>query len=426
MAKTSVDSSRLPWVVCDTHDPSVEVIMRPAKHAPMANSQPLVNLAGLFKWRFIVVLIVGFCGTALSLFLMLGIFNKSPSLEVHAIGVYEGAVKPDVSDELPTARISVDRSGQNIILALGSYEAVGWVIETSTDTNIVGIYLHGYHADQSEVILNGAPINAPLLDLEYAIKNEGSSFRELVTKLTSHFDVDFISSFHSAYSAPDVPFLVNSVQKDATYRVGYLLSAVQPRAITRGLRERTATGEVPAARLGNDGFYLLWEGEEMHFPLPPETPPVSVPSIAAYDPVNERLHAGTNWHVGHFYTYDIPSESWFIVEQPRGMRVHGVIYDTHQDRLILGVTGHSDRTTNSNRLAELRNTNEITALNHDILLGLSDLEDIDNGLRAFLIPIAIDNNMLLVKGQADFEEKAYRTYVIDLENGDVTLVDFDD
>ena len=108
------------------------------------------------------------------------------------------------------------------------------------------------------------------------------------------------------------------------------------------------------------------------------------------------------------------------------MIVHGAIYDVDQDRLILGVAGNSSAAMNSTRIMEMSPSGEMLEISHDVLLGLTDLKDVDNGPAAILVPLAVDGDLLLAKGLSRFSgstiSPANRMYVIDLETGQVTLV----
>lgn len=348
--------------------------------------------------------------------------------EVHAIGVYKGDVRTDGTVHGPEARVTVDRQDDDVILVLGSYRAVRWIVETSTNTSIDMIYVHGYTAERSEVLLNGVPFSAEVLNIGYTHRDEGSRFRNLVKVLSVEFDVPGIASFQGAYTAPDAPFVIDSVQKAAINQVGYLLPQIQTEALTDDLRQFLEEGAKPIARLTKEGFYLLKDGEEVHFPITLDVPNVSWPGLATYDPISQRLYAGTAWTVGFFYIYDILNNRWSAFEQPMGMEIQGVVYDVDQNRLVLGINSRSSgRNKNAIRLIEMSTSGEMSEISHDVLVGLTDLEDVGNGPAATLVPLAIDGDLLLALGQGRFPHKQpQRTYLINLETGQVTLVGLQD
>lgn len=372
-------------------------------------------------WKSLVTLI-GFS-------LTFGVANAQ-TYEVHAVAVYEGDVETNGTIHGPEVRVVVDRPDGDIILVLGSYEAVRWIVETSSATNIETIYVHGYQAERSEVFLNGVPFGNEMLDLRSTHRPEGERFRALVDTLSTEFDVPRIASFHGAYEAPDAPFVVDSLQDLTVNEVDYLLPQVRPERLTDKLRDFLEGPTEPVARLEEEGFFLQTDVGQIHYPISLDVPNVSWPGRATYDPVNQRLFAGTAWHVGYFYTFDIMNDRWTALEQPRGMRVHGAIYDIDQDRLILGVEGHYGAAMNSTRVMEMSPSGEMAKISHDVLLGLTDLEDVGNGPAAILIPLAVDGDLLLAKGLSRFSHssssQANRMYLIDLETGQVTLVGLQD
>ena len=342
--------------------------------------------------------------------------------EVHAIGLYEGNVKTGGKVHGPEARVTVDRQDDDVILVLGSMKAVRWFIETSNNTNIAMIYVHGQRAERSEVLLNGTLFSAEVLKINATYRDEGFHFRELVAFLTDKFNVPRIASFQGAYRAPEAPFIVDSVQESAINKKDYLLSQVRPEALTDSLRQFLEEDSKPVARLEDDGFYLLKDGKEIHYPITLDVPYVSWPGLAAYDPINQRLYAGTAWHTGFFYTYDILNDRWSAFEQPRGIEIQGTIYDITHDRLIHGVGDPSGLDSSVSRLIEMSTSGEMAKIEHDTLVGLTDLQEIGNGPAAAVVPLAIDGNLLLARGQTSYPRRAHRTYLINLETGQVTLV----
>ena len=352
--------------------------------------------------------------------------TNAQTSEVHAVAVYEGNVETNGTIHGPEVRVVVDRPDANVILVLGSYEAVRWIVEESSETNIGMIYVHGHQAERSEVLLNDVPFSNEMLGMRSTHRQEGERFRALVDTLSVEFDVPRIASFHGAYKAPDAPFVVDSVQDSTENEVDYLLPQVRPEALTDKLRDFLEGPTETIARLEEEGFFLQTDAGLIHYPITLDVPSVSWPGRATYDPVNQRLFAGTAWHVGYFYTYSILNDRWTAFEQPRGMKVHGAIYDVDQDRLILGVEGNSSAAMNSTRIMEMSPSGEMLEISHDVLLGLTDLEDVDNGPAAILVPLAVDGDLLLAKGLSRFSgstiSPANRMYVIDLETGQVTLV----
>lgn len=350
--------------------------------------------------------------------------------EVHAVGIHEGDVETNGTIHGPEARVVVNRPNSDVILVLGSYDAVRWFVETSPETNIGMIYVHGYNAKRSEVLLNGVPYSTEMLDIRSTYRHEGEIFRSIVDTLSAKFDVDRIASFHGAYSAPDAPFVVDSLQDLAENEVDYLLPQVRPEALTDKLREFLENPTEPVARLERDGFFLRTEAGEVHYPITLDVPSVVRPGRAAYDPVNQRFFAGTNWHNSYFYTYSVLDDRWTAFKQPSGIEVQGVVYDTARDRLILGVGGRFGTSTNLTRLVEVTTSGKMTEISHGDLLGLTDLEMVGNGPAAMLVPLAIDGDLLLAEGLRHFSYansySAGRLYVIDLETGQATLVGLQD
>ncbi len=290
--------------------------------------------------------------------LMLGTTSIAQATEIHAIGVYEGDQESLGGVE---AYASVDRQEEDVILVLGSYEAVRWNIETSPNTTLTDIYIHGYNVVKTEVLLNGRKYNAKRIDLRSTHRDSGEAFRGLVQTLTKQFQTSEISSFQGSYYATPSPFSVDHVQDRPENEPNYLKAHVNFEAVPEGLRQ--------------------YVHQQLSHSLPK---------------MNEE-------------PYVVPS----------GMRVISSLSDKDKDRQFLVVDQYGDKA-----ILEVKPSGEINYVNHDPLPGLDDIHDVGNGPAPALIPLAVEDNLLLLRAQPQHYRGAYsyRTYLIDMDSGKTTLV----
>lgn len=87
--------------------------------------------------------------------------------EVHVAGAYQGRDlgSPLGSSNHPATAfdVTVNVPGRNVVLALGAYEPSVWTVRQSPATQVVGVWLSGYHAQQ----ITDLPAGTPLLNASY-------------------------------------------------------------------------------------------------------------------------------------------------------------------------------------------------------------------------------------------------------------------
>lgn len=106
--------------------------------------------------------------------------------ELHAIGVYEGNIKTNGRIHGGEVRVFVDRTTAPVILSIGSYEPVRWFIETTQETRVENIILHGYRPKKSEVFLNGVEVAPQIIEgVRSSYRSDGRNFRRIIEALES-------------------------------------------------------------------------------------------------------------------------------------------------------------------------------------------------------------------------------------------------
>jgi len=187
-----------------------------------------------------------------------------PGTKLHLIGVYQGAV-PDGEAEKPwwsnctglqenqaammechrkhagkhtmrTITVDVPRSDGPVALVLMAYEPVKWKISAVSGSQIVKIFLGGYHGQDIEGVSTATPVEARTYeaspcrscsrqsDYFYAYKQDSAEYRNTVKKLTAITGLA-PSSFQGSYQANRFS-LVNlsasnaSLPPDSSYEVG--------------------------------------------------------------------------------------------------------------------------------------------------------------------------------------------------------------
>lgn len=353
--------------------------------------------------------------------------------KIYAVGVYEGNIKTNGQVHGPQVKVNIDKTDNDIILYLGSYEPVKWLIEKEKNNKNLEIYVHGYGASKSKVSINGIAdkIFKVISDLSEADEAKGRDFRNLVDFVSSKHNVKGLDGFWGDYEAPPQGFLItnststklkNSLQRD------YLSSHVNNKNIKIDYEKILSNEIMPKITFDDEGFIFEdVDGNQKKFPISLDVPNVSWPVGAAYSEKNKKLYGVTLGGEGFLYQYDIPSKKWSVIKSMDSVEVSGMIYDEKNNRLIMGCCAFRGTTLmtydlNSNKTSRM-------PLNSDDFAGLSDLSDEGNGHRAQLKPIAISNNEVLVKagpgrflGRNNFIKE--RLYIVNTDNNEVSLVDY--
>lgn len=356
------------------------------------------------------------------------------SPELHVVGVYEGNTKTNDNIHGPEVHIQIDRDENPVILTLTSYEPVRWFVEMTPQTRLEKIILSGYRADESEVYLRGdlySPERLP--ERIFTYKNQGENFRQMVDLLTSKTGVEALSSFHGSYRAKTEPFIIDSISNAPENRPDYLKEYLAPDVAPEQLKaylEADATPVDSHINFSDKGFTVTHAGETKEFPVTLDVPPISWPMAAAYDPKRNRLYGVTLVGEGYIYSYDVGEDSWSILSSMDNFDAYSMIYDSAGDRLIIGLG-----MTSKGLVAFDMETQTLESISLDAqdFPGFADLYDPGNGSAPSLQVMAIYKNFVIARVPnldspitRRSQNQKSRTYLIDVETGDVTLVAYAD
>ena len=130
---------------------------------------------------------------------------------VDAVGVYEGAGRASVSqsesnDSPGRVDVTVNRPDEPVVLVLSAYEPVVWAVESTPETELVGVIVSGYHTQKVTGVSEATPLRATSYkgpghcDEPFQAYEEGRGFQEangVVANLLGHK----IDTFNGAYRA---------------------------------------------------------------------------------------------------------------------------------------------------------------------------------------------------------------------------------
>ncbi|MGL4319927.1 MAG: hypothetical protein ACRCS3_03620 [Paracoccaceae bacterium] len=368
--------------------------------------------------------------------------------EVHAIGVYEGAVRTGDVLHGPEVNITIDRPGMNVTLMLGSYESVRWKLAVLPGTRVTQIFVHGHGAKLSEVWVDNARRgDVSLVELPYAYAPEGEGFRAIVDAVQGLTGQVGLTSFSGAYAPGETPFVINGQsaqppQLQPDYLGAQLVDADQIpeafRPMIAGLAraEGQSTPQQPAIRFTDQGFEVavVGQAENVTYPVTLDVPTISWPVAAARDTNSGKLYGVSLGGEGYLYSFDPETGRWAVESSMREADASGMIYDVENDRLVITITGMIAPNGTALLFYGPDGMKAKTPFNLRDFPGLTDLYDPGNGPSPGLTPLAIaDNQLLVVTGGGMFHRGAragrpqmpYRAYMIDMTSGAVSLVGFD-
>jgi len=351
--------------------------------------------------------------------------------EVHAVGVYEGNIRTGGQVHGPEVLISVDRPGQTVVLALGSYDSVRFVVSVSAMTAVQSVILHGHGANQSEVLLNNEPATpVRRRDLPYVYQDQGEKFRTLVAELATETGSDGLASFHGSYRPEDGQiFQISEVQNAIGLKPVYLPELLRPELVPPSLRAvLEAPPADPGVRFTEDGFSLSGDGENREIRVSLDVPPISWPVGAAYDERGGRLFGVSLGGEGFLYQYSMAERRWSVLTSMNHADASGVYYDPAMDRLLLTLDrigkGGMLEWTESGGLRRVLSSGAFATAP-----GFSDLYDPGNGRFPDTVILAVEGDLVVVAAVQDrvmnrFREAhdRIRLYLVNLETGAVDLV----
>lgn len=360
---------------------------------------------------------------------------SASSVEVHAVGVYEGSLRTEDQLHGPIGRISLDRPGAKVVLLLGSYEPVRWLVSVTPETTLQGVILHGHQPRLSEVIVNDVPSSAVRVEgLPYTYQAQGQRMRALLDMLPRFAGQGQLASFSGAYQAPEAGFVIGpdtvllpQLQPDFAER-----QAIAPQGLPAAFRAILGAERPPEPEvvLTEEGFAFRAAGQAAgtetarKIPISLDVPPVSWPVGAARDPKTGRVYGVTLGGEGFVYLWDPASGLWSVPSSMRNADATGAIFDADLGRLVILVPG---------ALYFLDREGKKARTNFDIkaAVGLSDLYDPGNGPFPSLRPLASAEGKLLLLATAGGPHRPYledrpgighRYYVIDMTTGKIDLV----
>lgn len=313
--------------------------------------------------------------TVLSVLLLLpcrqGAAEDTPpekEIEVHAVGIYEGATETGNRIHGPKAAVEVNRPDKSVILLLSCYGPVTWEITAREETELRKVYLIGRPPqavkglkDESIVVKTW---ETDKRDPSYAGHDSNAAsfyyFVQWATKLTGQ---DRLASFTGTYR-PASPFTIHLLQADRKLRASYpeltpvaelpekaqKLKFKAVRYLESGRRGRPSIGAygdftlqgpqedtlrpLPdrvsriAYDLVDDQYYGIsghdvvkidlkkQEVETMELGL--DVPPLSWPCEITFDSKRRRIILGSSGGGGYLYAYSPEQQEWSVISRRPG------------------------------------------------------------------------------------------------------------
>ena len=369
-----------------------------------------------------------------SMFLCLCLVNAGPVLpdgEVHVVAVGNGYQTADFY-ALPAARVLVDRPGQDVTLVLLDGGQIHWQIEATDGTIIVEIVRSGPNTLDSEVSLFDIPIiGVQVPGLPLAFNPWGRDFRILVDTLTEMFGTTRIHSFHGTNQIREDAVRVDRVDMTTIGLLRDYLSPIVdvsddvPPDIRNWYVKKSGNKDV-ALDFDETGISLTDPSGTRHFPVTPDVPDIVLPVAAVYDTGTQMIYGVTLGGEGYLYAVDTQSGDWRVVTDLDAYDPAGLLFDPGSRLLI--TTGAFSR-PGAIKVFGLDGSRSSRFIPTTAFPGLTDLFDYGNAHGPPLTPLAYSDGWLLVRAVASGESASadssvYRTYAVQIANGDVRLLDF--
>ncbi len=415
--------------------------------------------------------------------------------EIHYVGVYEGysEIASEVQECYATCRrgdvakmgtcwrncgqmdsasnhfirINLDRPRKNIMLVLGSYDAVDWRIETSSKTEINSIILIGEDGDSNRVFVDGELFRTIIKrpDYEPADQIVGAYARILISTLPPEYGFERFNSFTAEYEAPEDGVTISasddiSTFLDADYldyhlvdrsgnsdlafdgvmagKVGKFLpdgQVVEQKSVVRnpvtaidehsGLGYRYSSDSIRVLDIANNSTMTTIDV--------PEYVKGGHLRAMTFDPRRKRLmlifQAGAA--EAQIVSYDIATKAWDEPKLLARLVPHSLIYDDGNDRFLVSGALFPDRLF----LASLSPEGFFSIIREyspELLIGYTDLYDPDNDgpTRFLLLGVSGDEVIVGTDGAYSYgyrmgSEPLLRVYVANLVDGSVDLTYYD-
>jgi hypothetical protein len=289
-------------------------------------------------------------------------------IEVHAVGIYEGATETGHKIHGPMAAVELNRPDKAVVLVLSCYGPVTWEIAVRGNTELRKVYLVGRPPqavkglpDDSTVIKTWEDPQIARVSGDYDRNSSAFfGFVRWVSRLTGQ---GRITSFQGTYR-PAAPFLIHLEQADpklsASYPEPTPESELPEKA--RGLKFKTihylGAGRIAQPPDGSYGDFTLSGPQENSLrPLPDgvtriaydpagdqyygiaghdvvkvdlkkqevekmelglDVPPLSWPCEITFDVKRRRLVVGTSGGGGYLYAFSPEKQEWSVISRRPG------------------------------------------------------------------------------------------------------------
>ncbi len=257
--------------------------------------------------------------------------------ELHVVGLYEGYTKSNGAIHGGKARVSVDRPGKRVTLALVAYDPVTWEVTATPATTLERVVLGGHSQQAAAGVPRAVPVEHAFRGgttpdpLPYAYQLDSPEFRRLVDHLARRTD-QRVASFAGRYAAAaDAPFVVDRVQDDPQLSADYPPvgpTADLPGVVFRAHRYAAGPAFQPAASFGD--FTLSGPDPDSLKPLPRDVTRV------AFDPAGKRYYGIARHGV---VEVDLPRQTAAAIDVglavPKLSWPSDLAFDTKRGRLLV-------------------------------------------------------------------------------------------
>ena len=256
---------------------------------------------------------------------------------IDAVGVYEGAGTASVELEdssNPAGRVDVivNRPDKPVVLVLSAYQPVVWELATTSETELAGVIVSGYHTQRVRGINAATPLRATShkgpghCDEPFQAYEEGADFQK-ANQVVANLLGREIDTFNGAYRAER--FVVGKATKDVA-------------AVREGESQRSSSSAAPkSVKAGEPGIKQLRRSGALRPARAPELErwaqlarqaqdlskrALPVPENKRFQPiytVTRAMRYPKGLHGAHSQRFLIPEG----VPEPLGDPGHSTVYD---------------------------------------------------------------------------------------------------
>lgn len=346
------------------------------------------------------------------------------------MGIYEGYTKTDGEIHGNRASVIVDRPQKDVVLVLSAYEPVLWNVNTTPETTLSAVWVAGYNAERTEVIVNGERVQAVIKpDLDMGYDSNGPEFRKGVSTLIDAFGTDSLSGYVGAYAAKSgVPLEIKTAaQNDPNLSADPLLGMpmVEISALPASFQRALGIDPVPVVNFNEEGFSVSYsDGNKVSIPATLDVPEISWPSNGVYDTERGVVYGATLGGEGYIYAGDPRTGKIGILMSADNFDISSLFYQAEEDRLILTLTHGPEMAFGTIRLPK----GDIRTKNFPMekFVGLTDLYDVGNGPGPAFDVLAASGDEILVRAKPRFpafsQIDAQADFVANLKTGEVMRI----